>query len=85
MYLIAIMDLHSRYVLSWKLINTLDAAFCTEALEEALKMGKPNISNTDQGPQFTSDAYVGVLKSNGIQISMDSEGRAMDNIFVERL
>lgn len=85
MYLIAIMDLYSRYVVSWKISNTLDAVFCTEALNDALKIEKPDISNTDQGSQFTSNAYTEILKTNSIQISMDSKGRAMDNIFVERL
>jgi len=85
MYLIVIMDLFSRYVLSWRLSNTLDTVFCTEALQDALRIGKPDISNTDQGAQFTSNAYTEILKANNIQISMDSKGRAMDNIFVERL
>ncbi len=85
MYLIAIMDLFSRYVLSWKISNTLDAVFCIEALKDALRIGNPDISNTDQGAQFTSNAYTEILKTNSIQISMDSRGRAMDNIFVERL
>lgn len=85
MYLIAIMDLFSRYVLSWRISNTLDTIFCVEALRDALRIGKPDIFNTDQGAQFTSDAYTEILKEHGIQISMDSRGRAMDNIFIERL
>ena len=84
-YLVAIMDWHSRYVLAWRLSNTLDAAFCVAALEDALLRGTPEIFNTDQGSQFTSDAFTGVLLGQGIQISMDGKGRCMDNIFVERL
>ena len=85
LYLVAIMDYFSRYVLSWRLSNTLDAAFCLEALEEALSRGEPEIFNTDQGSQFTSDAFTGMLLENGIRISMDGKGRYLDNIFVERL
>lgn len=84
-YLVAIMDWYSRYVLSWGLSNTLDSDFCVEALKEAFKHGKPDIFNTDQGCQFTSEAFTGLLLKNDIQISMDGKGRAMDNIFVERL
>jgi putative transposase len=84
-YLTAIIDWHSRYVLSWKLSNTLDSDFCVEALEEALGYGRPEIFNTDQGSQFTSEAFTGLLHKNGIKISMDGKGRALDNIFVERL
>jgi putative transposase len=85
-YLVAIMDWASRKVLAWRLSNTLDASFCTEALEEALlKFGTPDIFNTDQGSQFTSDAFVGILRSHGIKISMDGKGRWLDNVFVERL
>ena len=85
-YLVAIIDWYSRTVLSWKLSNTLDTRFCVEALEEALRRwGKPDIFNTDQGAQFTAEAWVEVLKANGIQISMDGKGRCIDNIFVERL
>lgn len=84
-YLVAIMDLHSRKVLTWRLSNTPDARFCVEALEEALqRFGKPDIFNTDQGSQFTSLAFTGVLESNGIWISMDSKGRWIDNVFIER-
>ena len=86
MYLVAIMDWHSRRVLSWRVSNTLDTAFCIEALEEALRrFGAPEIFNTDQGAQFTSEAFTGVLKENGVDISMDGKGRWVDNVFVERL
>ena len=85
MYLVVIMDWYSRYVLSWRLSNTLDADFCVDALEEALSRGRPQIFNSDQGSQFTSDAFTGTLLEHGIQISMDGKGRYMDNIFVERL
>ncbi|MBI4680455.1 MAG: IS3 family transposase, partial [Nitrospirae bacterium] len=85
-YLVAIMDWASRKVLAWRLSNTLDASFCVEALQEALaRYGTPEIFNTDQGSQFTSDAFVGILKSHGINISMDGKGRWMDNVFIERL
>jgi putative transposase len=84
-YLIAIIDWHSRCVLSWRLSNTLDTDFCMEALNEALAHGKPVIFNTDQGCQFTSAGWTDRLKSEGIFISMDGRGRALDNIFVERL
>jgi len=85
-YLSAIIDWHSRYVLSWRLSNTLDSSFCVEALEEALnRYGCPEIFNSDQGSQFTSKEFVGVLTGRGITISMDGRGRAFDNIFVERL
>ena len=86
LYLVAIMDWASRYVLAWRLSNTLDASFCTDALEEALaRHGKPEIFNTDQGSQFTSFAFTGRLQAAGIRISMDGRGRCMDNIFIERL
>ena len=86
MYLVAIMDWHSRRVLSWRVSNTLDTDFCSEALEEALqRFGTPDIFNTDQGAQFTSEAFTGLLKEHGIQISMDGKGRWVDNVFVERL
>jgi len=85
-YLVAIMDWYSRRVLSWELSNTLDAGFCVEALQRALATGRrPEIFNTDQGSQFTSEAFTGVLKQHGIAISMDGVGRAFDNIMVERL
>jgi putative transposase len=86
MYLVAIMDWHSRRVLSWRVSNTLDTQFCIEALEEALqRYGRPEIFNTDQGAQFTSELFTGVLKDHGIAISMDGKGRWVDNVFVERL
>jgi len=84
-YLTAVMDWHSRYVLSWKVSLTLDAAFCVEALEEALTIGTPEIFNTDQGSQFTSREFTNVLKNHHIAISMDGKGRVFDNIFIERL
>ena len=85
-YLVAIMDWTSRRVLSWRLSNTLDTLFCTEALEEALeKFGNPEIFNTDQGSQFTSEAFTEILITHGISISMDGRGRWMDNVFIERL
>jgi len=84
-YLVAVIDWYSRYVLSWKLSNTMDVSFCVEALEEALAKGKPEIFNTDQGSQFTSNLFTGILLDSEIKISMDSKGRAFDNIFVERL
>ena len=84
-YLVAIMDWYSRYVLAWRLSNTLDSDFCVDALEEALSNSTPEIFNTDQGSQFTSEAFTGVLLQHGIQISMDGRGRCKDNVFVERL
>lgn len=85
MYLVAIMDWWSRYVLAWQMSTSLDTSFCLEALEKALQFGKPEIFNTDQGSQFTSSAFTGMLNDNGILISMDGRGRCMDNIFIERL
>jgi putative transposase len=85
MYLVAILDWYSRYVLSWQLSNTLEGSFCLEALEEALALGKPRIFNSDQGVQFTSLEFTGRLETAGIAISMDGRGRALDNVFVERL
>lgn len=85
LYLFAVIDWHSRFVLSWKLSNTLDTAFCLEGLEEALDFGKPGIFNTDQGAQFTSQEFTSRLLASEITISMDGRGRALDNIFVERL
>ena len=86
MYLVAVMDWHTRAVLSWRLSNTIDSAFCVEALEEALsRYGKPEIFNTDQGSQFTSDEFTDTLSGAGIRISMDGKGRWMDNVFIERL
>jgi putative transposase len=85
-YLVAIIDWYSRKVLSWRLSNTLDTRFCIDCLDEALQcFGTPEIFNSDQGVQFTSAAFTGVLKREGIRISMDGRGRALDNIFVERL
>ena len=81
MYLVAIIDWYSRYVLSWKISNSLDAAFCIEALEEALMVyGFPEIFNTDQGTQFTCEGFINLLLANNIKISMDAKGRAFDNI-----
>jgi putative transposase len=86
LYLIAIMDWATRHVLAWRLSNTMDAGFCVEALYEAMaRYGKPEIFNTDQGSQFTSLDFTGVLKDAGVTISMDGRGRCMDNIFIERL
>ena len=85
LYLVAIIDVYSRYVLSWRLSNTLDADFCVEALHEALKRGRPEIFNTDQGAQFTSEAFTGLLKQHGVRISMDGKGSYNDNLFIERL
>ena len=86
LYLVVVMDWVSRAVLAWRLSNTLGADFCVEALEDALsRYGRPEIFNTDQGSQFTSDDFTGTLKDHGITISMDGKGRCMDNIFVERL
>jgi len=85
-YLVAIMDWYSRKVLSWRLSNTMESDFCVDALEEAIgRYGAPEIFNTDQGAQFTSEAFTAVLKAAGSQISMDGKGRWMDNVFVERL
>jgi putative transposase len=85
MYLVAVIDWHSRYVLAWQLSNTLDGAFCLDTLNQALRLGQPAIFNTDQGTQFTAQAFTGRLQTAGIRISMDGRGRALDNIFVERL
>ena len=86
MYLVAIMDWHSRKVLSWRVSNTMESDFCVTALKEAIyKYGCPEIFNTDQGSQFTSEAFTQVLKDSGIKISMDGRGRFQDNIFIERL
>lgn len=85
-YLVAIIDWFSRFVLSWRISNTLDTAFCVDALEDALaRWGTPSIFNTDQGSQFTSSGFVDVLLREGIQVSMDGKGRWVDNVFVERL
>jgi len=85
-YLVAIIDWYSRRVLSWRLSNSMEAIFCVDCLEDALRIhGRPEIFNSDQGSQFTSDGFAGVLKREGVTISMDGRGRAFDNIFVERL
>ena len=85
-YLVAVMDWASRRVLAWRVSNTLDTSFCTEALEEAIaRFGKPEIFNTDQGSQFTSEAFTEILRKHDIKISMDGKGRWRDNVFVERL
>lgn len=85
-YLVAVIDWYSRRVLSWRLSNSMDASFCVDCLEDALRaFGKPEVFNSDQGSQFTSAAFTGVLKREGVAISMDGRGRALDNIFVERL
>lgn len=85
MYLTAVIDWFSRYVLSWRLSNTLEGRFCLEALEEALLHGRPEIFNTDQGSQFTAREYTSRLEEAGIAVSQDGRGRALDNVFVERL
>lgn len=84
-YLIAIMDWYSRFVLAWQLSNTLDVSFCLEALEQSWQWGQPQIFNSDQGSQYTSNKFTNALKSKKIQISQDGRGRVFDNIFVERL
>ena len=85
LYLVAIIDWYSRYVISWRLSNTLDADFCVAVLEEALWKGKPDIFNTDQGSQFTGEAFTSILKQHGVKISMDGKGSYRDNLFIERL
>ena len=86
LFLVVIMDWHSRKALSWRLSNTMDTDFCVSALEEALsRYGKPEIFNTDQGSQFTSNAFTSCLTREGIAISMDGRGRCLDNVFIERL
>jgi putative transposase len=85
MYLAAIIDWYSRYVLAWRLSNTLDGSFCLEMLEEALSRGQPEVFNTDQGTQFTAEAWTSRLQSAGVAVSMDGRGRCLDNVFVERL
>lgn len=84
-YLVAVMDWFSRYILSWRLSNTLEGAFCLEALNAALRRGTPEIFNTDQGSQFTANAFTERLEARGVAVSMDGRGRALDNVFVERL
>jgi len=85
LYLAAIVDWYSRYVIAWRLSNTLDGSFCLEMLEEALAQGRPEIFNSDQGVQFTAEAFTGRLRSAGVAVSMDGRGRWLDNVFVERL
>ena len=86
MYLCAIIDVHTRYVVNWSLSNTMTAEWCMQVVKEAIQQhGKPEIMNTDQGSQFTSDVFTGLLKEKEVQISMDGKGRAIDNIFIERL
>lgn len=85
MYLAAILDWFSRYVLAWRLSNTLDGSFCLDMLSEALGRGRPEVFNTDQGVQFTASAWTGCLESAGVAVSMDGKGRCLDNVFVERL
>ena len=85
MYLAAIIDWFSRYVIAWRLSNTLDGSFCLEMLDEALGRGRPEVFNTDQGVQFTAQAWTGRLEAAGVQVSMDGKGRCLDNVFVERL
>lgn len=85
LYLVAVLDWYSRFVLSWRLSNSLDTEFCLAALDDALEWGRPEIFNTDQGAQFTSREFTDRLRSNSIAISMDGRGRALDNVFIERL
>jgi putative transposase len=85
MYLAAVIDWYSRYVLAWRLSNTLDGSFCLELLDEALGLGRPEVFNTDQGVQFTAEAFTSRLLSAGVAVSMDGKGRCLDNVFVERL
>ena len=85
MYLAAVIDWYSRYVIAWRLSNTLDGSFCLEMLEEALSQGRPEVFNTDQGVQFTAQAWTGRLEAAGVAVSMDGRGRCLDNVFVERL
>jgi putative transposase len=85
MYLAAVIDWYSRYVLAWRLSNTLDGSFCVEMLEEALGRGRPEVFNTDQGVQFTARAWTDRLEAAGVAVSMDGRGRCLDNVFVERL
>ncbi len=85
LYLVAVMDWYSRFILSWRLSNTLDSSFCTEALKDSFFLGIPEIFNTDQGSQFTSESFISTLEEIPIAVSMDGKGRCMDNVFVERL
>lgn len=85
MYLVAVMDWFSRYVIAWDVSNSMESGFCVDVLKRALKKGTPDIFNTDQGSQFTSDEFTGTLTQAGVRISMDGRGRALDNVFIERL
>ena len=85
MYLVAVIDWHSRYVIAWDVSNSLESDFCVRVLKRALKIAKPGIFNTDQGSQFTSDEFTGTLLKATVRISMDGRGRALDNVFIERL
>src|SRR5262245_57174685 len=85
MYLAAVIDWHSRYVIAWRLSNTLDGSFCLEMLDEALALGRPEVFNTDQGAQFTAEAFTGRLQAAGVKVSMGGKGRCLDNVVVERL
>src|SRR5262249_48067204 len=85
MYLVATIDWYSRYVIAWRLSNTLEGSFCLDMLEEALSRGRPEVFNTDQGVQFTAEAWAARLLAAGVAVSMDGVGRCLDNIFVERL
>jgi putative transposase len=85
MYLAAVIDWFSRYVIAWRLSNTLEGSFCLELLDEALSLGRPEVFNTDQGVQFTQEAFTARLLSAGVAVSMDGKGRCLDNVFVERL
>ena len=85
MYLASVIDWHSRYVIAWRLSNTLDGSFCLDLLDEALAQGRPEVFNTDQGVQFTAAAFTARLQAAGVQVSMNGKGRCLDNVFVERL
>jgi len=85
MYLVAVIDWYSRHVLAWEVSNSLEGSFCNDVLTAALATGKPEIFNTDQGSQFTSNTFTSILESHDIRISMDGRGRALDNVFIERL
>lgn len=85
LYLVAVMDWHSRFVLSWELSNTMETAFCLEAQQQAFRFGQPEIWNSDQGAQFTAAELLAPLQARGVSISMDGRGRALDNVFIERL
>ena len=85
MYLAAVIDWYSRFVMAWRLSNTLEGTFCLEMLDEALERGRPEVFNTDQGSQFTAEAFTGRLERAGVAVSMDGRGRCLDNVFVERL